>query len=94
MQKAKANFQSQLQDDINAMEFNDSATQDRAKMHEMESFMNNLIDDDDGESDMEEETELTQAKLDELSACSSHEIVSNYSKYMGGVDHKDQETAD
>jgi hypothetical protein len=66
MQKAKAKFQSQLQDDLNAMEFNESATQDRAKMHEMENFMNNLIDDE--ESDLEGEVELTQAELDELTA--------------------------
>jgi hypothetical protein len=34
-------------------------------MHEMESFMNNLIDNDVSES---EDIELTQAKLDELTA--------------------------
>jgi hypothetical protein len=70
MKKAKAKFQAQLQDDVNAMEFNESATQERAKMHEMENFMNNLIDNDDN-SDSEEEPDLTQAELDELSACLS-----------------------
>jgi hypothetical protein len=63
--KAKAKFESQLQEDLHAMEITDDTTQEQAKMHEMESFMNNQID--DSERDMEEE-ELTQAELDELSA--------------------------
>jgi hypothetical protein len=67
MQKAKTKFQAQLQDDLNTMEFEENNTQDRAKMHEMESFMNTLIEDSD-ESDMEGESELTQAELDELTA--------------------------
>jgi hypothetical protein len=67
MQKAKAKFESQFQEDLHAIEINDDAAQERAKMHEMESFMDNLID--DSESDMEEEEGgLTQAELDELSA--------------------------
>ena len=42
------------------------ATQELEKMQAMELFINNTIEDD---SDMEEETdELTQAKLDELTA--------------------------
>jgi hypothetical protein len=65
MKDAKEKFQSQLHDDLNAMEHNDSAAEDRTKMHEMESFMNNLIDDDESES---EDIELTQAELDELTA--------------------------
>ena len=66
MEKAKANFQAQLQDDINAMEFNDSASKDRDNMHEMENFMNNLINDDSNESDSDDDTKLTQNELDEL----------------------------
>jgi hypothetical protein len=65
MKDAKEKFQSQLHDDLNAMEYNNSAAEDRAKMHEMESFMNNLIDNDESES---EDIELTQAELDELAA--------------------------
>ena len=67
MQKAKTKFQTQLQDDLNTMEFEENNTQDRVKMQEMESFMNTLIEDSD-ESDMEGEPELTQAELDELTA--------------------------
>jgi hypothetical protein len=48
------------------MECNDNgAAKDRTKMHEMESFMNDLIDDDGSKS---EDVELTQAKLYELTA--------------------------
>jgi hypothetical protein len=65
MKNAKEKFQLQLHDDLNAMEHNDSVTEDRTKMHEMESFMNNLIDNDESKS---EDTELTQAELDELTA--------------------------
>jgi hypothetical protein len=65
MQSAKNKFQSQLQDDLNAMEFDNNINEDRTKMHEMENFMNNLIDNDESDS---EELELTQAELDELTA--------------------------
>jgi hypothetical protein len=65
MKDAKEKFQWQLHDDLNAMECNDSAAKDQTKMHEMESFMNNLIDNDESEL---EDIELTQAKLDELTA--------------------------
>jgi hypothetical protein len=65
MKDAKEKFQLQLHDDLNAMEHNDSAAEDRTKMHEMESFMNNLIDNDESES---EDVELSQAELDELTA--------------------------
>jgi hypothetical protein len=65
MKDAKEKFQSQLHDNLNAMEHNDSAAEDQTKMHEMESFMNDLIDDDESES---EDIELTQAELCELTA--------------------------
>jgi hypothetical protein len=65
MKDAKEKFQLQLHDDLNAMECNDGAAEDRTKMHEMESFMNNLIDNDKSES---EDIELSQAELDELTA--------------------------
>jgi hypothetical protein len=65
MKDAKEKFQLQLHDNLNAMECNDSAAEDRTKMHEMESFMNNLIDNDESKS---EDIELTQAELDELTA--------------------------
>ena len=63
MQEAKAKYDSQLRDDLNAMEINEHETQEREKMHSMEVFMNNIIDEEDS---MEEEDELTQAELDEL----------------------------
>jgi hypothetical protein len=65
MKDAKEKFQSQLHDDLNAMEHNDSAAEDQTKMHEMESFIDNLIDNDKSES---EDIKLTQAELDELTA--------------------------
>jgi hypothetical protein len=65
MKNTKEKSQSQLHDDLNAMEHNDSAAKDRTKMHEMESFMNNLIDNDESEL---EDIELTQVELDELTA--------------------------
>jgi hypothetical protein len=65
MKDAKEKFQLQLHDNLNAMECNDSVAEDRTKMHEMESFMNNLIDNDESEL---EDVELTQAELDELTA--------------------------
>jgi hypothetical protein len=65
MKDAKEKFQLQLHDDLNAMECNDSAAEDQTKMHEMESFMNNLIDNDESKA---EDVELTQAELDELTA--------------------------
>jgi hypothetical protein len=65
MKEAKEKFQSQLHDDLNAMEHNDGAAKDRTKMHEMESFMNNLIDNDESES---KDVQLSQAELDELTA--------------------------
>jgi hypothetical protein len=65
MKNAKEKFQSQLHDNLNAIEHNDSAAKDQTKMHEMESFMNNLIDNDESEL---EDIELTQAELDELTA--------------------------
>ena len=66
MEKAKANFELQLQDDLCTMSVDGNVAQDRAKMHEMEKFMNDLIDAD--ESDVEEEQKLAQAKIDELAA--------------------------
>ena len=47
------------------MEFNDSASRVRDKMHEMKKFMNNLIN-DSTESDSDDDTKLTKAELDEL----------------------------
>ena len=64
LEKAKANFEMQLQDNLWSMSVNDDAAQDRAKMLDMENFMNNSIDDDT--NNIEEEGNLTQAELDEL----------------------------
>ncbi len=64
-ERRKGKFQSQLHDNLNAMEFNDGAAKDQTKMQEMESFMNDLIDNDESKS---EDVELTQAELDELTA--------------------------
>jgi hypothetical protein len=66
MEDAKYQYKAQLQDKIHAIETNQDAAQELEKMCTMELFINNLVNE---ESDMEEEEEeLTQAKLDELSA--------------------------
>jgi hypothetical protein len=64
MKQAKENFEARLRDDLDSMEVDDDKALDRAKMIEMENFMNNLIAADD--SSMEEEPELSQAELEEL----------------------------
>jgi hypothetical protein len=64
MTQAKENFEAQLRNDLDSMEVDDNKDLDRAKMIEMENFMNNLIAADD--SSTEEEPELSQAELEEL----------------------------
>jgi hypothetical protein len=67
MEDGKAHYKMQTQDKLNAIQINENATQELEKMKTMELFINNLID-EEGDSMEEEEDELTQAKLDELTA--------------------------
>jgi hypothetical protein len=69
MEDAKSRYESKFQDELNAIEIDESATQEREKMRTMELFINDLVDEP---SDMEEEEELTQAELDELAASFSN----------------------
>jgi hypothetical protein len=64
MKQAKENFEARLRDDLDSMEVDDDKALDRAKIIEMENFMNNLIAADD--TSTEEEPELSQAELEEL----------------------------
>jgi hypothetical protein len=64
MKQAEENFEARLQDDLDSMEVDEDEAPDRAKMIQMENFMNNLIAADD--SSTEEEPELSQAELEEL----------------------------
>jgi hypothetical protein len=64
MEQAKENFEARLRDDLDSMEVDDDEALDRAKMIEMENFMNDLIAADN--SSTEEEPELSQAELEEL----------------------------
>ena len=84
MQKAKANYELQLQEDIQAMNVDEDVAQDRAKMHEMESFMQNLVDED--EYDTEGDQNLTQDEIDELTACT-------LSDWPTGLDTEDKQYA-
>ena len=65
MQEAKEKYEMQLQDE-------DEAVQEDAKMHAMELFVNNLIE-QDPTSDLDEVEELTQHELDELTASFSND---------------------
>ena len=63
---AKVRFDTQVQEDLHALEINDVAKLEIEKMRAMELFINNPIEE---ESDFEEESdELTQAELEELAA--------------------------
>jgi hypothetical protein len=65
MKQAKENYEAyQLQKDEKSVEIDNDLALDRAKMVEMENFMNNLIAAD--ESSMEDEPELSQVELEEL----------------------------
>jgi DNA-binding Xre family transcriptional regulator len=67
MEDAKAQYQTQTQEELHAIQVNKNAAQELEKLCTMlELFINDLID---GESNMEEEEDdLAQAKLDELTA--------------------------
>jgi hypothetical protein len=60
MEDAKALFNKQVQEEMHAFELNNEAAQELERMHAMEIFINNPIND---ESDMEDRSnnELTQA---------------------------------
>jgi hypothetical protein len=67
---AKTQFDKQVQEELHALEINNDAAQELETMRTMELFINHPIDD---ESNMEEENdELTQAKLDKLTASFSN----------------------
>jgi hypothetical protein len=66
MEDAKTSFDKQVKEELHALEINNDAAQELEKMRTMELFINHPIND---ESDMEEENdELTQVELDELTA--------------------------
>jgi hypothetical protein len=61
--------EAQAQAELNAIQINDHANHELEKMRQMELFITDMVDDDESDvaSDMEEEEEeLTQAELDEL----------------------------
>jgi hypothetical protein len=55
MKQAKENFEAQLRNDLESMEVDDDKALGRAKMMEMENFMNNLIAADDSSTEEEPE---------------------------------------
>jgi translation elongation factor P/translation initiation factor 5A len=69
LEDAKSQYESQAQEELHQIEIKENAAQELDKMRQMELFINNMVEDESNV--MEEEDELTQAKLDEPTASPS-----------------------
>ena len=65
---AKTKYDALLSEELNAIDMNQDAIDHDDKMHTMELFVNNLIDDDDTSAMEEEGDEITEADIQELTS--------------------------